>query len=981
MMPDAKHINIAKISLGDRASQPCNGFSHPLSGAQIAYHSSHPLADTALISRASKGENVISWQTGKLYPMPDGLIHIHWLGGIASCQGGPHTFYLRVGEYKPFELKTCGAGEKPSEILCATKDLTLYFRQQFTDMFGDHFGIFELIIKPNALGQDPITLEITGEEANSRDWLMVFCYPLDGIPRLKADPVIALREGHPERLIRIWIDSFTPMEELSITTSDSLPQRYSLNPGVNLIEVPIPLCDTPEVFRVSYNSDSKNIPCPDLHITPITPREVHILPFSHNDIGYTHLQPEVITRQCANLDQALILAEQSRDYPDEAKAKWNLEVLWALEHWWDQADEKVKIRLKQAVHSGQIGLNALYANPLTGMCNEEELAHHFDLARKISALLDYQISTCAVTDIPGFVWTLQTAMYDAGLRYFAIAPNAGDRTGHLYKGLGDKPFYWVSPDGDKPVLTWVMGASYSLFHRERITTTGIKHLLSYLERLDEADYPYSLVALPYTIGGDNGGPDEDLARFVNDWNAKYLSPRLVISTHEQLFSKFAAMYGDSFPRLKGDMTPYWEDGAGSTAEYTALARQASDRLLQAEAIYRHYAPQQYNEDFFYHAWQQIVLWDEHTWGAWNSVSDPDLPFVKQQWEIKKSFALSSDRLSREHLKDALGKVPTHKGLTVINTNPFPIEALVTLEVGKTLADTSIATQQTPQGEIAFIAELPAGVSHRDYDLIPYEPMHLDNSVTEPWLMLSKDLHIELDPKSGCITSIINNMTGMSYLSKAQPVLELCYLSGLNPRTYHHPKGIRLIHRFSGELFETLSYSCELQGMNSVRINLTLHHHQPCLEIELIIDKQPIREKESLHLAFPFSFEDAVLRYDSADCGISPEIDQLPGSCKNFFSPTGYVDVSNHSAGVTVTLLDAPLIEVGEITAELPWIESLAPSTTFYSYILNNYWHTNYKADQEGIMCFRYALLFHSGYFHQRAKEFSLSKRRPPVLSY
>ncbi len=50
--------------------------------------------------------------------------------------------------------------------------------------------------------------------------------------------------------------------------------------------------------------------------------------------------------------------------------------------------------------------------------------------------------------------------------------------------------------------------------------------------------------------------------------------------------------------------------------------------------------------------------------------------------------------------------------------------------------------------------------------------------------------------------------------------------------------------------------------------------------------------------------------------MQPEIDQLPGSRKNWLPVGRWIDVSNESFGVTWATLDAPLVEVGGITATM-----------------------------------------------------------------
>ncbi len=51
----------------------------------------------------------------------------------------------------------------------------------------------------------------------------------------------------------------------------------------------------------------------------------------------------------------------------------------------------------------------------------------------------------------------------------------------------------------------------------------------------------------------------------------------------------------------------------------------------------------------------MILYDEHTWGAYNSITEPDMPFVKDQWKIKQAFALDADAQSQKLLAGRAGR--------------------------------------------------------------------------------------------------------------------------------------------------------------------------------------------------------------------------------------------------------------------------------------------------------------------------------------
>ena len=157
------------------------------------------------------------------------------------------------------------------------------------------------------------------------------------------------------------------------------------------------------------------------------------------------------------------------------------------------------------------------------------------------------------------------------------------------------------------------------------------------------------------------------------------------------------------------------------------------------------------------------------------------------------------------------------------------------------------------------------------------------------------------------------------------------------------------------------------------------------DIAVTVDKAKVRDKESVHLAFPFAVPGGTARVDVGWGFVRPEADQIAGACRDFLCARDGVDISNGEYGLTWTSLDAPLVEVGAMTDEAPrrgerrlWLDRLEPSTRLYSYAMNNYWHTNYKADQEGPVTLRYAVTPHRGPDGARAKKLALEAATPLV---
>jgi hypothetical protein len=148
----------------------------------------------------------------------------------------------------------------------------------------------------------------------------------------------------------------------------------------------------------------------------------------------------------------------------------------------------------------------------------------------------------------------------------------------------------------------------------------------------------------------------------------------------------------------------------------------------------------------------------------------------------------------------------------------------------------------------------------------------------------------------------------------------------------------------------------------------------------------VREKESVHFAFPVKVPDGSFHLDGGWGVVRPMTDQLAGSCMDFLSTGRWTDISNGVVGVTWTTVESPLVEIGRMTDETlrangyrAWRDSVGPGTLFYSYVMNNYWHTNYAAGQEGSSAVTYALFPHGPFDAADAYRRGIEQSQPLLV--
>ena len=772
-------------------------------------------------------------------------------------------------------------------------------------------------------------------------------------------------------------------------------QLANLVPGFQLVDFPLPAVQQPTEVRVSLVAGGNTYPSPPARMRPMRKWTVFILAHSHHDLGYTDTQPHIIAKQMHNYDLALDDIARCKDFPDGAKYIWNAEVLWSLDYYLKNYPQN-QSRMNEAIKNGSIYPNAWYANELTGLCRPEELLRLSTFGLRLRQKTGVPIDSAMMSDVVGMSWGSIQALNEAGVRYLSNGPNQSARIGSAVSATEDKPFYWLSPSGNNKILFWTpwggYGAQGRIGHLDWPGEGG--PLLTHLQKLQNENYPYEMCYIRWSGWGDNAKTDEALAPFVKRWNETHAYPHLVIANTSTALHALEDQYAKDIPVFKGDLTPYWEDGAGSSAHETALNRQAAEQLVQAETLYALLQPGKSPAESFYETWMKVIMYDEHTWGAGDSVRKPNDPGVLAQWTFKQAFATDASKESRELLDQAAGAQSPGiaNQFDVFNTCDWPRTDVVTLskdasKIGDLLKDETgqvVPSQRLRTGELAFLARDVPPLASRRYSIGSGPAAGGANPLQSANGQLSNgDLLVKVDPQSGGIAEWHTKDHPDNLIDPSKAKLnDYVYALGSGLDHLSYPAVPKITVKESGLVEASLLVESSAPGTNSLRREIRVYNGLSRVDLFDELDKTNVIEAEAGHIAFPFNLPDGQVRLDSQFAVTRPELDQIPGANKNWFTVSRWADVSTPTYGVTLATLDAPLMEVGGITATLArsaggaWLTKCNPTQTLYSWVFNNHWFTNYKVSQSGLLSYRYSLQPHHGYDALLATRFGIERSQP-----
>lgn len=738
-------------------------------------------------------------------------------------------------------------------------------------------------------------------------------------------------------------------------------------------------------------------------------REIHLLHHTHVDVGYTDLAPVITRKHAAYLDQVLDYCAATDDYPEDARFRWVNEFSWPVVEFLRQRPERAD-ELFQRHREGRLELTALFLDP-TDLMDRRAYEMALQPALRLGREQGFAVTTAMIVDVPGQTWSLPDILSAHGVKYFSTCPNAMVSKPILVP----PPFWWVGPDGGR-VLTWQTdwrqgwyGAGHVLGFPQGFAVAW-ERTLEYLRRLESEGYPYEVLCLHYAA--DNYPPSATVSDLVREWNDQGDLPRLRLSTNAEFFGRMVAVHGEDFPEYRLAWPDWWTEGLGSAAYESGLARETHCRMQRIEGLLAKLG----EERDLWPLWEELLLFDEHTWGCSNMATDPYGFQSRASWcyksahiytahdqarrlEAELAAQLAANQPQREtaDFRDAtvVEKTIEAAPLTLTNASDHDWEGPVALPesalagnvvfAGAAQLPVSVtpATAAVPRRAWAQV-KVPAGAT------VTLLPGRADDLVAPggplPGVLESPFYRLEYDDR-GRVTRLLDRETGLEMLDARAPwgLAETIHERitstedraaiwerGYTTLPYGQRRtdasfartgalaGARVVQTYRGALCQGVIWHSTLPDVELLETELRLWHGSKRLDVEVRLRKAAQPRYESLYVAFPFRLDNPRGFAHHGGAVFEVEREQLPGTCRDYHAVEHFAALQGDQGWAVVTPTEAPLVQFGQLNFG-QWSDKLRLSRgCLYSWLLNNFWYTNFPGYQLGDLSFCFALTTGTG---------------------
>ena len=501
---------------------------------------------------------------------------------------------------------------------------------------------------------------------------------------------------------------------------------------------------------------------------------------------------------------------------------------------------------------------------------------------------------------------------------------------------------------------------------------------------------------------DNDPPPENLSEFIREWNRLGLEPRLELTVPSVAMERVETACA-KIPVYSGEWTDWWARGSVSMPREMAASRRAKRILTLFQR-----GCGELPDDLRRRSLESLCFFNEHSWDSWDSVSRPWSEMSQATAALKSNRAFLPAAELDLAFADAVRKRISPLSGTMILFNPsgealsefvtFPLHVLRgtphsvldrktgrkaaletfpgwnNFQVPANRSECSIWNRSRVHGDRVpdtlcgfWSGEIAAG-EVREFELIadPVEPSCREtlwrlNCDSKGWPesarfenigfplftkgtgeFVSKRVTGEF-PRDG-YRRIFGEMDRKKRLSMIRESVVL--------RKAVYRKAERVDHDGMFEIRQFFSHPALYAGCRK----LEFWNGEPHVRLTLTIDRKPDFDPEvfSLHIALG-GMKNVLPEISSGGEEYHPGVEQIPGSCMDYYAVDGCVLYANGAERLALYQSDNALLSFCK-----PYfcdkVRALPENThDVWPLLFDNTWDTNFPADSNGLMVFRFEL--------------------------
>ncbi len=1002
------------------------GYEKTIHGFTFNYHSPLPEVNSSLLVRARNDFHPIEWETETISEDYErDFASFVWMYGM-DTDAKSYDFDLFVNGEKYLTFSNPASNEKSEWSIKGKNGAKLTFNVTLIDKYKDQMGFATLKLPKSAISPGkPVILKIDGEDAGSNIWYMTFKANIQEQISVLQENVVINDKGQLYHLARF---DFTHLgeETTGTVTVDKTKESIILKPGYNSLELMLPKVDEPTKYSAKIKIGKKPVVEKKFIMQPVKEWTVYLVQHTHTDIGYTRPQTEILPEHLRYIDYALDFCDQTANYPDNAKFRWTCEASWTVREYLKSRPKEQIDRLIKHINQGRIEITAMFFN-------YSEIVDETCLAAQTRTLSQFKskginVSAAIQNDVNGIGWCLADYFQKTGVKYLIMGQH-----GHRARVPFDMPtaFWWESPSGKK--LLAFRSEHYMHGNTLGLTSGNVtvfrKKLSSYLGKLEGKGYPFLHTAFQFSgYITDNSPPSTIACDMVKEWNEKYKWPKLKIAVASEFMNYLEKNHSKSLPVQKAAWPDWWADGIGSAMIETKAARTthsdmiANTGLLSMAKLLGAQLPEDLNNDITV-VQDALLFYDEHTYGAAESISDPLAENSVIQWNEKAAYVWDAVKKSRMLREKAMGYIQPYidksevPSIVIFNTLNWKRSGLVTIYIDHEILPNNkkFKISDYQKNEIAaqalnsrsdgtywglWVENIPA-MGYKLYKIEVSDENRIVNNTKPFENIFENDFYkLELDAKKGVITSLLDKELQLELLEKSDTMKmgqfiyeKLANRHQMERFTYnkidtvyvpmegesYNMIDVEILNIEQGPVWKSLYIHGNIPGCadnRGVNMEIRLYNKEKRIEIHYNMHKLAVTTPEAVYVVFPFNMPESKLFFEAQGGTVSPGKNQLEGTASDWNTIQNFASVRNNNAQVVFGSNDIPLVQFGAINTGRFYYKHQPETSHIYSWVLNNYWTTNFRASQEGEMKWSYFITSSKDNSNAFATRFGWASRVP-----